>query len=202
MSRSLRRAACVGWLAAAVMFALASSASAASLPFNNWVVSGHLTLAKLNQNVNLPAGSTFNGSVDLGTGALTGNVSIPQFTAHLTVLGLVPVDATLRFVPTSPVSGHVTVGSPTTITATSAAIIQITRLSSPLLPLNLVGNSCQTSAPVVLPLNYTGPLTLSTGFTFNGSTTIPPLQNCGLATPLLSLLMSGPNNPFSVTLAP
>jgi hypothetical protein len=181
-----------------------SAASAATLSFTNWTTSGSLTVAKLHQSVKLPAGSTFNGSIDTTTGQLTGHVSIPPFTSRLTVLG-VPVDATLQFVEAQPVSGTVTLGSPnSTVNASASAIIKITRLSSPLLPLlNLAGNSCQTSSPVVLPLNATGPTSqLLTGITFTGTTTIPLLQRCGLATPLLNLLMAGPNNPFSVSIAP
>lgn len=201
MLRYMRRAACACSLVAAIGLAAAASASAATIPLSNWSLSGSLTLAKLGQSVALPAGSTFNGGLDLSTDQLTGDVSIPQFTSRLYVLGL-PVDATLQFAEAAPVSGQVTIGATSTITATASENIHIVRLSSPLLPLNLVGNSCRTSAPVVLPLNYSGPLTLTTGFSFSGKATIPPLQGCGLATPLLSLLMSGPNNPFSITLAP
>ncbi len=206
MLRSVRRAACLAWLAAAVVFAVsAASASAdAVVPFNNWSVSGSLTLAKLHQAATLPSGSTFNGSADLTTGTLTGDVSIPQFTTRLTVLGL-PVDATLQFVEAKPVNGTITLsGATATVSATASAYVHLTRLSSPLLPLNLVAPGCQTSAPVSLPLSVSGNvLTLiGQGFTATGSTTIPPLQGCGLATPLLNLLMAGPNNPFSITLAP
>lgn len=204
MLRSVRRTACAAWMAVAVGFVATSSASAAPIPLTNWTVSGSLTIAKLKQSATLPAGSTFNGAVDLTAGTVTGDVSIPQFTTRLYVLGL-PVDATLQFTEARPVSGTVTLSAPNaTISATAAEIVHITRLSSPLLPLNLVGNSCQTSAPVVLPLNVTGNAftLLGSGFTATGTTTIPYLQNCGLATGLLDLLMSGPNNPFSVTLAP
>ncbi len=205
MHLSPRRLLTVAVATMAVGLGAASAASAADfvVPFNNWAVSGSLTIAKLHQSATLPPGGTFNGSADLTTGTLTGDVSIPQFTTQLTVLG-VPVDATLQFVEAKPASGTVAVSSGTaTINATASAFVKLTRLSSPFLPvLNLAGNSCQTSSPVVLPLNYSGPLSLTTGFTFNGTTTIPPLEHCGLATPLLNLLMAGPNNPFTVTIAP
>ncbi len=205
MLRSLRRPIGAGWLAAAVLFLAASSASAATVPFNNWTVSGGLTIAKLHQSATLPAGSTFNGTADLTAGTITGNVSIPQFTTTLTVLGL-PVNATLQFVQARPVSGTIVLNGVTaTVSGTAADVVHITRLSSPFLPLlNLAGPRCQTSAPVVLPLEVTGNVLtlLADGFTTSGKTTIPPLQGCGLATPLLNLLMAGPNNPFSITLAP
>jgi hypothetical protein len=120
-------------VAAVIASGLAAGVPAASadtvIPFTNWQVSGNLSLAKLDQSVNLPAGSTFNGGVDLTTDTLSGNVNIPQFTSQLSVLG-VPADAKLQFVPVQPVSGTFTLGSPnsTSAAATSANII-ITRQS-------------------------------------------------------------------------
>jgi hypothetical protein len=192
---------------AVISFGLAAGVPVASadtvIPFTNWQVSGNLSLAKLHQSVNLPAGSTFNGSVDLTTSTVAGNVNIPQFTSQLSVLG-VPADATLQFVPVQPVRGRFTLGSPnSTITASTSAIIRITRLSSPLLPiLNLVPPTCETASPVVLPLDFNGPLSLSSPLSFTGTTTIPLLRGCGLATPLLDGLMSGPGNAFTVTISP
>ena len=200
--RSPLRLTIVGLLMTLAVAFAASSASAASLPFTNWNLSGTLTVKKLNQSVTLPAGSRFNGSVDLSTGALTGDVTIPEFTTRFRVLGL-PVDATLDLVEAGPATGHVTLGSPNiTIDGTSALTIKIGRLSSPLLPLNLAGGFCQTSSPASLPLHYVGPLDLASGFTFSGTTTIPPLEHCGLATPLLNTLMAGSGNPFTVKLSP
>ena len=204
MIGSARRLLVVAVVIASGLAAAVPAASADTvIPFTNWQVSGNLTLAKLHQSVNLPAGSTFNGSVDLTTNTISGNVNIPQFTSRLSVLG-VPADATLQFVPVQPVSGTFTLGSPnSTITASTSAIIAIRRLSSPLLPfLNLVPPSCQTSSPVVLPLDFSGPVSLTSPLTFTGTTTIPLLRDCGLATPLLDLLMSGPGNAFTVTISP
>jgi hypothetical protein len=203
MHRSLRRPFVVAVVTVVASLGAVSAASAATFSFTNWTTTGSLTIAKLKQSVKLPPGSTFNGSLDFSTDKLTGHVSIPQFTARLSVLG-VPVDATLQFVEAQPVSGTVTLGATSTISATASATIHITRLSSPLLPiLNLAGPSCQTSSPVVLPLSASAPLLqLFSGATFNGTTTIPLLRGCGLATPLLNLLMAGPNNPFTVSIAP
>jgi hypothetical protein len=203
MHRSLRRLFVVAVVTVAASMGAVATASAATFSFTNWTTTGSLTIAKLRQSVKLPAGSTFNGTLDLSTGQLTGHVGIPQFSARLTVLG-VPVNATLQFVEAQPVSGTVKLGATSTVSATASATIKITRLSSPLLPiLNLAGPFCRTSSPVVLPLNASAPaLQLFSGVTFSGTTTIPPLQGCGLATPLLTLLMAGPNNPFSVSIAP
>jgi hypothetical protein len=197
---ALRRSALASLAVALVLLVVAPAASA--FPFTNWDLTGSLTVKKLNQSIAFPAGSKFNGDLNLSTRQLSGHVTVPQFTARLKVLGL-PVDATLQLVEAQPVTGTVTFGSPNiTIDATTSATMKIKRLSSPLLQLDLVGNQCQTSAPVVLPLHYVGPLTLSTGFTFTGTTTIPRLTHCGLATPLLNQLMAGSGNAFRATIAP
>jgi hypothetical protein len=200
MPLSLRRYGLAGLLVAVALLIAAPMASAAPMQLTNWKLTGSLTLAKLRQSVQFPPGSTFNGTLD--SGKLTGDVSIPEFNSRLTVLGL-PVDTTLAIVESQPTSGTLTVGSggQITVDATASTFLKIRRLSSPLLPLNLVGNQCQTSAPVNLPLHFVGPLSAS-GFTFTGTTTIPPLTRCGLATPLLNQLMAGGGNAFTVTIAP
>jgi hypothetical protein len=181
--------------------ALAAPASAQTVPFPNWDVKGTLTIKKLGQNVAFPAGSKFNGTLDAATKKLTGHVTVPTFKARLRVLGF-PVDATLELVETSPVAGTVTLGGTTTIDATTSFVIRVRRLASPYLPLNLVASRCQTADPVTLLLHYSGPPDFAKGFAFNGTTTIPRLTGCGLTTPLLTLLMSGPGNAFSVSIAP
>ena len=181
--------------------AFAAPASAQTIPFSNWDVKGSLTIKKLNQSVAFPAGSKFNGSLDAATRQLTGNVTVPTFKARLRVLGF-PVDATLELVETSPVRGTVVLGGTTTIDATSSFVIRVRRLSSPFLPLNLVASRCQTADPVTLVLRYSGPPDFVNGFAFSGTTTIPRLTGCGLTTPLLTALMSGPGNAFNVTIAP
>ena len=199
MPLPLRRSALVAVLAAVTLLVAAPVASAA-VSFTNWKLTGSLTLAKLRQTVQFPPGSTFNGTLDNGN--LTGDVSVPQFSTRLTVLGL-PVDTTLHIVEAQPATGTLTVGSGGVITidASAAPILNIVRLSSPIVPLNLVTPGCRTSSPAVLPLHYVGPLSAN-GFTFQGTTTIPPLTHCGLATPLLNQLMAGGGNAFTVTIAP
>src|SRR5215213_7033136 len=180
--------------ALAAVGAAVPAAQAAEIPFPGWTVKG-------DQKVTLPPGSRFDGVLDTTTQQLTGHVVVPRFTTRFTVLG-VPADATLELVEAGPSTAKVVLGGTTTIDGQSAFVINIRRLSSPLLPLNLVGGSCRTSAPVVLPLHYKGPPDFVNGFKFTGVTTIPSLTGCGLATPLLNLLMAGPNNPFNITIAP
>ncbi len=195
----LRSILCAAVLGLCVGAAGAATASAdVVVPLQNYTVGGTLGLAKLRQNVTLPAGSTFNGSADLTTGQLSGHVAIPTFTATIRVLGI-PTQATLQFVEAQPAQGTFKINSDGTITVTSSAssTVYIRRLG---LGLISIPSTCHTAAPVALTLDSTG--TLTGGFTFNGTTTIPPLTGCGVLGPTLSLLMSGPGNPYHLTLTP
>jgi hypothetical protein len=202
MTKTVRRFVLLVVTPAAVAVSAAPAASAAQVSFTNWSVSGKVHLAKLNQDVTLPPGATFNGTLDTATEQLTGHVRVPRFTQRLKVLNTVPVDATLDLVEAAPTSATVSLGGTTTIDGQSSLTVFIRRLQSPLLALNLVSSQCHTSAPVVLPLHYSGPPNFASGFTFTGTTTIPPLTQCGLSTSLLNLLMAGPGNTFSVHIAP
>ena len=77
--------------------AFASSASAQSIPFSHWKATGSLTIKKLNQGVAFPAGSEFNGALDVPTRKLSEHATVPVFKARLTVFGI-PADATLELV--------------------------------------------------------------------------------------------------------
>jgi hypothetical protein len=65
---------------------------------------------------------------------------------------------------------------------------------------NLVGTTCMTSKPVSVTMS--GPASLGAPSVFSGVYTIPPLQNCGLATTALNLVLPGPGNTFSASATP
>lgn len=170
------------------------------VPFTNWQVGGSLTLAKLRQQVQFPAGSTFNGSADLTTGQLSGNVSVPPFTSTIRVLGI-PTQVSEQIKQATPVTGTVALGSGGSVSVKSTTSDNI-YLRSVGVGLIQIPTTCHTSSPVQLTLDYSGPLNLTQGFAFAGATTIPPLSGCGLVGPTLSLLLSGPGNQYALTLKP
>jgi hypothetical protein len=185
-------------MAACVVSVPAASAADVVLPFTNYKVGGSLTVKKLNQSITLPAGSTFNGSANVTQGTLSGHVSIPEFTSTIRVLGI-PTQVTTKLEEVQPVQGSVKLDPDFTthIRSTTTAVLRIKRLRLGLLS---VPTTCRTASPLVLTLNYDGPFTFP--INFNGTTTIPPLTGCGLLGPTLGLLLSGPGNPYHVTLSP
>ena len=187
----------VALLAACVVSVPAASAADIVIPFTNYKVSGSLTVKKLDQSITLPDGSTFNGSANLTTNQLSGDVFIPEFTSTIRVLG-VPTKVTTKLDQAQPVQGTIALDSTGVhIRSTSSAILRIKKLRLGLLS---VPTTCRTAEPVVLTLNYDGPLTFP--IPFNGTTTIPRLTGCGLLGPTLGTLLTGPGNAYHLELAP
>jgi len=176
--------------------------------FNNWTLKGSVTDAVLDNAIPIPHGATFNGSADLTEQTITGNISVPTFTDYMSLLGIIPTSVGLTFTQDGPSTGTIK-PDPTTvgdldIAATSKATLGI--ISIGVLGIN-IPVSCQTSSPVVFQLDATEPaLALTEGVTFTGKTTFPSIT-CGgllgfLEGPIVSLLFSGANNPYSFTIAP
>jgi hypothetical protein len=188
----------VALLAAAAVSVPAASAADVVLPFTNYKVAGSLTVKKLNQSITLPPGSTFNGQANITQQKLTGDVFIPEFTSTVRVLGI-PTQVTTKLEQVQPVQGTVTVDPDFTVhlRSTTTAVLRIKRLRLGLLS---VPTTCRTAEPLVLTLNYDGPLVYP--LAFDGTTTIPRLTGCGLLGPTLGTLLSGPGNPYHVTIAP
>jgi hypothetical protein len=209
-----RIAALVGTLVAVVaMSVAASSASALTIhtKFEKWTVTGGITDKKLNQAITLPAGSEFNGSaaVSLNTlsGEVDGVVTVPPFKTTLKILGQ-PAETGVTFTEVGEADGSVAPSSTPgleTLTVPASANIGFTSLK--ILGLS-IPTECKTSSPVSFPLvdNLTLTELLNTGATFTGTTTLPSIS-CGgllgfLESGLLTELISGPSNPYTLAFAP
>lgn len=225
MSCKTRRvAALVG--AVAVMGAMSiatQAASAITIPytFNNWAVWGSLTPRKLNEPIVLPPGSAFNGTGLLMTtttetsGTVSGTITVPPFNAALTVLGIPtsvgatftqvgPLEGTLAQEPSADCAGSHFAGACVTLTVQSKDEVGVTALG--ILGID-IPTHCEIVEPVTLALKDTLPLAqlLDEGAHFTGSTNIPDI-NCGLSgillSPLLTALMSGPENSYDLHIGP
>jgi hypothetical protein len=198
MSR-LRRAtlgAVTALLSAAVVSVPPATADTV-LPFTDYQVGGTLTVKKLDQSITLPEESTFNGAANLTTGELSGDVFVPEFTSTIRVLAI-PTQVTTKLDQAQPVQGTIAVdGGNVSIRSSTSAILRIRKLGLGLLR---VPTTCRTAEPIVLTLDYDGPLAFP--LAFDGVTTIPRLTGCGLLGPTVGALLSGPGNAYHLTLAP
>jgi hypothetical protein len=86
------------------------------------------------------------------------------------------------------------------VTATATFNIRIIDAHATGTTTNLVGPICKTSKPMSVTMS--GPASFSAPSVFSGTFTIPPLQNCGLGTRALNLVLPGPGNTFSASATP
>jgi hypothetical protein len=178
----------------------APSASAADviIPIN-WNVNASTHLKSLNLDVVVPQG-TFVGSVNLTTGALTGNLSLPPASKTIKLFGLPIASTTFSMKATGPITGHVDLAT-MTVTVNSSFTFNITNASASILPkLNLVGNNCHGVSPITV--NMSGKVDLAAASTFSSTYTVPKFAGCGLVTPILNLIIPGGGNTFTATFAP
>lgn len=165
----------------------------------HWNVDASTHIKKLNQDVTVPRGS-FDGLIDLKTGAVLGLLTLPPAHMQLKALGLLPlVSADFQMAPAGPILGHVDFAK-LQVTTTASFNIRITKLTAGVLPVNLVGDNCTTSTPVTVTMG--GTVDLAKGSTFTGVYTIPPLANCGALTPALNAVIPGPGNTFTASFSP
>lgn len=179
--------------------ATASPASAQTTDID-WELDATTHVAGLNQDLEI-TGGRFVGSVNLETGELTGDITLPPTETAVDLLGLSLATVGAEVVPVGPVSGTVDLENLTgEITSTFNIRMPFIRpLGSRFI--NLAGPNCGTATPATVTMS--GPIDLVNGSTFTGEFEIPRFSGCGLlTTPTLNLLVAGPGNTFTATASP
>jgi hypothetical protein len=174
-----------------------AGASGGVLLILNESVQATTTLATLGETVKLAPG-TFHGTVS-GSAKLKGRLKLPDTTTTMQLAGVGLANVTIGFAPTKLVTGRLNIGS-MAIKATSTQYILVRKVNPLGLPVNLVGNACQTSTPVSIAFN--GQIAPTGVTTVSGTYTIPSFSNCGGLAAALDLAVSGSGNTFSATLTP
>lgn len=219
------RTALAGAVVVGVMSVAAASASAYTytigLPFKNWVVSGSVTPKKLNEPINLPAGSTFNGEAQVNlltfSGPISGTIFVPPFNATMKILG-VPETVGMKLTQVGSIEGQITRSTQETVDCPGAVeqnsiCVTLSVPSRVNLAITVVGvlginvpTTCETSEPIAFDAVDT--LTLKEVYTsgpqFTGTATFPPVACYGVnglvLGPVLTTLISGPDNPYVLSL--
>ena len=148
---------------------------------NKWTLSGSLTLKALGDTLALPPGATFSGATDLTSDQLqNGTTTVPSYAATLSVFGI-PLSSMDGLVQDGPATGTASldIAGNLHINATAQETLQLQSLG--LFGINIPLGACQTGTPVSFALSFNGPVSsLGDGqLSFTGSTTLPPLANCG-----------------------
>jgi hypothetical protein len=169
----------------------ATPASASGITFvYNLDASTHIK--KLNQDVVIPRG-TFTATIDLATGKLTGDITLPTATTTVSLAGLPAATAKFKTVEVKPVTGHINL-STFDVSATAVFNIKIPSVNPLGLPINVVGDRCHTSEPVHVTMS--GHASFAGG-TFTGTYTIPDFSSCSASTLAINALIPGPGNTFT-----
>lgn len=197
-TRRLAVIASAGLLALGAVLVSPGVASAATTVTLTYPVTGTTHLAAPDGDLALGPG-TLTTTVDVTTGAMTADLSLPPATGSFTEFGVVPVKATTQLIPVGQATGTVAkVGG--AVTATAKVTLKITSLTVAGLPV-LVGPVCESAQPVTITLTSQPGWSPPVGGVLAGSYTIPQFQNCLLATPLINLTIPGPDNTIALTLA-
>ncbi len=210
-------------LAAAGAMSVAASASAYTIhfQFRNWVVSGTVTPKKLNEPITLPKGSTFNGEAEVSLspfgGPITGNIFVPPFTATMKILG-VPESVGITLTQAGKIEGQLAFSASQTECPRVSeqqsyceTLIVPTKVNMTLTMVGALGinvpTTCETSEPITLDAvdTLTQYEIFHGGPHFTGTTTLPPIICHGIdglvLGPVLTTLISGPDNAFVLNLA-
>jgi hypothetical protein len=174
--------------------------------FENWKLTGSLTDKRQGQKISLPEGCTFNGEAAI-PGPLEGRTFCPPFTASLKLFGFLPTAVGLDLTESERMRGSILAAGEGKLTFKATDKENLALTSIGILGLTIPTN-CATAEPIVFPLESTAPASsFATGVTFNGETTLPAVQCQGgllgsLFGRVLTALLSGPNNPFTLAIAP
>lgn len=149
----------------------------------------------LDSTVDIGTGkNNLSAALSVGTGTM--KVDLPIIPGKLSVPSV--ATATLKIEPLGPAKGSFDSGR---ISATQRFNVRVVKLAPAVLGfINLVPKTCMTETPATMKLS--GKLTgLFDPATLKGSYTLPKFQGCGLLTPVISSLTSGPGNSVQVHLS-
>ena len=152
----------------------------------------------INQTLTFPQGS-FAGEVDLGTGALEGDIDLPPGELAFNAFFLIPVTTEIEVVPEGPVTGTVDV-TDLSVTADLTFDIRITDFTILGIPALDPATECRTIDPITT--NLTGDLDPSLGAaSLTGTYAIGNLSGCGFWESFVNLFTVGTNNSLTADLA-
>ncbi|SHF81976.1 hypothetical protein SAMN05443575_0982 [Jatrophihabitans endophyticus] len=209
MNRTLRKVALSGVAALAVtggVFAAAAPAIASDAPPGSFEIdydaNGSSLIKKPNSTITLGPTVSKTYISDSGDGTFTADLPLPPTKSTFKILGFVPVSATVNFVQVGRLQGQISQEPPIRLSATAKYYIRLTNVKAAGLP-TFQGNSCQTVAPVSIPVATPNGqvFDLTEGGTLAGTYTIGKFANCGLTTALINSVVPGPNNTVAFQLS-
>jgi hypothetical protein len=172
----------------------ANAAPTANTLLATYAVNGTTTIASTHSTMTLGPG-TLAATLNVDTSTFTADLALPNATGSFTEFGIVPVTATTQFMQDGQTTGVTNNGG---ITSTSKIIIRLVDVKVAGIDIP-VGNSCETS-PATVNLTSEADFNVLTGGDIAGTYTIPSFDNCGLATPLINIVIPGAGNTIALNL--
>lgn len=192
--RNIARLATVG-AAAAIALGTAGVAHADTTVGINYAVTGSTHIASTDSTI--PVGPTTLSTVlNVNNGDITGTMPIPSQQSTFNLIGFVPVSATVSFVETSPLTGHIDLASANAVVTGSASYtVQLSNVKIAGIPA-FVGDSCKTVDPVTIPANTPAGqgFDLLGGGELTGSFSLGDFEHCGINTWLINQVIPGSGN--------
>jgi dienelactone hydrolase len=165
---------------------------------DKWKLDASVGLKTLAQTVTMPPDSTLTATADITAKTLKGQLSIPNFTTTIKLIGL-PLSIGLKVTPASDVTGTSSVDSGGILHVHATAPVNITVASIFGIPFG----ECKTVTPVNFPIDFDGPIaSLGNGnLTFTGTVAFPQIKGC-IISAIVSTLMSGNGQTYKFTVSP
>ncbi|MFI9008341.1 hypothetical protein ACIGNX_14040 [Actinosynnema sp. NPDC053489] len=158
-------------------------------------VEGTSRIHKLQSDLAIGPG-LLEAEIDLVSGTITGDLTLPPSDGYFVVFGFVPTTARTDLIPVAKVTGTIKEGD---VAANSRLDIALGDVAVNAQPLD-VGGACRTVEPASIDL--AGPFELAQ-MRMRGVYAIPPFAGCRgreRLDPLLTGLISGPDNAIDLTL--
>ena len=174
------------------------TASAATLIHAKYKVTGSTHVKSPNFTLALGPGTLFS-TLNVETGKITADLSLPNATGSFKQNGLIPVTATTQLINDGPTTGKL---NPKTGGVKTKSKITMRIVSLIVAGINIpVGNSCETSTPVVVALASLPKFNVLDGGKLAGTYAIPNFSHCGLAaTLLINATLPGSGNTITLKL--
>lgn len=168
---------------------------------NEWPLDASMHLARLDQDVFMPADSTYSVDSNMNTNEVVGVMNIPAFKAPIKVL--INLNVGLIVEPAQDMTGAVELDDIGDLHIHGNQLVNISVDGVGLTRLAAIPIRLHTEEPVNFAVDFDGPISaLGSGdLTFTGETTFPPMVG-GMFDTLFTALMSGPGQTYSFNVSP
>lgn len=195
-----RRAAVVAATSAIALTPVA--AHAAQITTIKYDASGTTYIAKTKSTLEIPP-TKLTTNLNINTFNFTGRLPLKPTKASFKIIGFVPVDATVSFIPAGQVRGSIALDEAiASVKSTASYTVKLTDVKVAGIGA-AVGDNCQTAEPIVMNAD-TRPgegFDLQAGGTLVGTYTLGKFADCGLTTGIINMLIPGPGNTAEINVS-